>query len=179
MLERIEEVESRHARTSKFGKKFTYCSKRTVYHIICDACGRKLTRSKGEAYKLLERKRHACSPECIGKLGRKSEYEPRPRRQKTGYIYLGKRREHQIVAEQMLGRKLKKGEVVHHINGDKGDNRQENLLVATRQEHNRIHGQLEGLAFLLFQKEVILFCKKCKLYFLKKDFCGCGSSFKV
>jgi len=42
MLERIEEVKSRHTRTSKFGKKFTYCSKRTVYHIICDACGQNL-----------------------------------------------------------------------------------------------------------------------------------------
>lgn len=179
MLERIEKRESQHTRTSKLGKKYIVKRKRTIYHIICDVCGRKLTRSKGEAYKLLERDRHACSPECVGKLGRKPGYKPRPRRQKSGYIYLGKRREHQIVAEQMLGRKLEKGEVVHHINGDKGDNRQENLLVATRQEHNRIHGQLEGLSFLLLQKGDIWFCKECRLYVLKEDVCGCGSSFKV
>lgn len=179
MLEQIEEIESEFERVSKLGKRHIVKSKRMVYHITCDACGRKLTRSKGEAYKLLERERHACSPECVGKLGRKPGYKPRPKRRKSGYIYLGKRREHQIVAEQMLGRKLTKGEVVHHINGDKGDNREENLLVTTKQEHNRIHGQLEGLSFLLLQRSVIWFCRECRLYSLKEEVCGCGSSFSA
>lgn len=47
--------------------------------------------------------------------------------------------EHRVVAEQMLGRRLRRGEEVHHINGVKNDNRPENLEVLTTREHKRRH----------------------------------------
>lgn len=37
--------------------------------------------------------------------------------------------EHHLVMEKMLGRKLKKDEVVHHINKNRLDNKLENLML--------------------------------------------------
>lgn len=52
--------------------------------------------------------------------------------------------EHRYLLEQHLGRKLTRTEHIHHVNGDKLDNRVENLEVMSQAEHNRHHfkGQL-------------------------------------
>ena len=46
---------------------------------------------------------------------------------------------HRYIMQEHLGRPLKRSEVVHHINGDKHDNRIENLEVMTLAEHTRLH----------------------------------------
>jgi len=58
-----------------------------------------------------------------------------PSADRDGYVY-----EHRLVMEKHIGRLLKKGEVVHHINRDRADNRIANLeLVASQAEHMRLH----------------------------------------
>lgn len=50
---------------------------------------------------------------------------------------------HRIVAEQKLGRKLKPGEVVHHVDEDKRNNDPSNLEVLESQaQHAALHQKL-------------------------------------
>lgn len=51
-------------------------------------------------------------------------------------------REHRIVAHDAFG-PIPAGHHVHHINGDRSDNRVENLVVLTPEEHGRAHREVD------------------------------------
>lgn len=68
------------------------------------------------------------------------------------------RKEHFIVAEEKIGRPLLKGEVVHHIDGDKLNNSPDNLQVLPSEKaHGAIHTQLDDLAYSLIKAGLIQF----------------------
>lgn len=57
-----------------------------------------------------------------------------PRAHKDGYVMM-----HTIIAERASGRYLNDDEVVHHINHRRDDNRPENLVIMTKQQHLELH----------------------------------------
>jgi HNH endonuclease len=67
---------------------------------------------------------------------------------------------HRLVAASLLERDLEPGEVVHHVNGDKTDNRPENLRVLPSQRHHMTLEHLErrkayGVEALFDETEIL------------------------
>jgi hypothetical protein len=84
------------------------------------------------------------------------------------YKYRGRQRMHRSLMEEHLGRKLKRHELVHHINGDRLDNRLGNLQVMTHAEHSRHHYEEIKHKFVSnFEREKI--CAICNKKFICKS----------
>jgi len=108
---------------------------------ICPGCGKEFYQYPSRIKQGIKR----CSNTCKGKF-LSGENNPIWKRGYTisgGYkmIIVGKEKiyEHRYVMEQHIGRKLKKGEEVHHIDGNKMNNSIENLMLLTIDEHKKFH----------------------------------------
>lgn len=65
---------------------------------------------------------------------------------------------HHVVAASNLGRPIADGEIVHHINGNKRDNRKENIHVFSgRSSHRKAHLSIESLLPELHGRGIIRF----------------------
>ncbi len=107
-------------------------AKRNGSDLTCDLCGTVFYRRFGEQDREV-RIKSFCSEECrlrFRALNRKANVYP-----KIGSVHI-----HRLVAERILGRKLLKDEVVHHIDENRHNHRPDNLAVFPSQsKHTKCH----------------------------------------
>ena len=83
----------------------------------------------------------SCSVQCRQRLNGSMNAGDKMRGTGEGKTYtkFHGRHLHRNVAEELIGRPLVKGEVVHHIDGNKFNNLPSNLMVTTQSAHLKMH----------------------------------------
>lgn len=132
--------------------RFQNDSRKSIRIVVkCEFCDKE---SRKIPYSVNNSKKHFCSMKCYSSY-KKGSNHPRwlggRKVDKDGYVLVykpthvnadirGYIREHREVLENDMGRLLEKSEVVHHIDGDKGNNKVENLMLfGNHGEHLSFH----------------------------------------
>lgn len=193
-LDNIKFVEGTFFRKSSTGNSYEYRRKKQVAELKCDNCDKIFERDLHEiaTNRRSDDFKHFCN-ECdsrrlCGSYGGKIAGEIRNKKYegkigkiikpKGGYyeVYVRQThshrpeknwvRQHIIVVENHIGRKLLENEVVHHIDGDKLNNNIENLDICSVSEHNNCHAKAEQIVFQLYKQGKVGYDKIKKLYYL-------------
>lgn len=86
-------------------------------------------------------------------------------KKKNGVGWTCYEKEHKIIAEKRLGRKLNKKEIVHHIDGNKLNNEESNLHICyDHTEHRLSHTSLQDIGYELYKKGLLNFDTKTGKY---------------
>jgi hypothetical protein len=139
------------------------CMKPVDSHQMCAMHAQRVRRYGDPHYVTSEAQRRENNR--VAQLARFDSVKPTTYRKRNG------RHEHRVVAEQMLGRPLRRGEIVHHIDGNKHNNDPSNLQVMSQSDHIREHFNLDkvllgtqGQSFTVRQLADQIGCTPANIY---------------